>query len=100
MSVAVEFTRAAQREFDAACDWYDSQITGLGTQFALAVQEIMLEIAENPKRWAEAVPGVREAQPRRWPYSIMYQIFEDHVRIIAVHHASRDPSSWMGRIPK
>nr|CBX31560.1 hypothetical protein N47_E50720 [uncultured Desulfobacterium sp.] len=35
----------------------------------------------------------------KFPYSIIYAIEPDHIRIIAVAHSKRKPGYWSARIP-
>jgi plasmid stabilization system protein ParE len=95
--MAVRLRRAAQSEYDDAADWYESRRTGLGVRFVAALQQTIQAIADLPDRYPEVWPGVREAPVSRWPYSVYYQVHDDHVMVIAVFHTSRDPSVWQGR---
>jgi plasmid stabilization system protein ParE len=93
----VRLRRAAQSEFDEAADWYEARRQGLGLRFTAAVRKVLINIADNPDRWAEIWPGVREAPVSKWPYFIYYQTHPDHVMVLAVFHASRDPAIWQTR---
>ena len=97
MSLPVRLRRIAQREYDDAVDWYESRSPGLGSRFLAALRATLDEIADNPERYPEAWPGIREAVVSRWPYAVYYQIHDDHVTVIAVFHNARDPAVWQGR---
>jgi hypothetical protein len=66
-------------------------------RFVAAVQKVLTDLAGHPARWAEVWSGVREAPVSKWPYFIYYQTFPDHVMVLAIFHASRDPSVWQSR---
>jgi plasmid stabilization system protein ParE len=97
VTLPVRLRRIAQAEFDEAADWYESRRTGLGLRFVRAIQQALAELADHPHRWAEVEPGIRESPVRRWPYFIYYQVHADHVLVLAVFHASRNPLIWQSR---
>lgn len=42
-------------------------------------------------------PGRRRLVMRRFPYSVVYTVSADELRILAVAHHSRRPAYWRGR---
>ncbi len=94
MTLPVRLRRAAQFEYDEAADWYESRRKGLGLRFVAAVRKALEDIAERPDSCAVVWPGVREAPVRKFPYFIYYQTHPDHVMVLAVFHAARDPVVW------
>ncbi|WP_438003790.1 hypothetical protein [Sorangium sp. So ce321] len=34
---------------------------------------------------------------RRFPYSVLYRVRDDHIRILAIAHQNRRPFYWRGR---
>jgi toxin ParE1/3/4 len=97
MSLPIIFRDEARREFDEAVDWYGSRQVGLGADLTAEVQRVLDFIAENPKMFVSALSDVRKATTRRFPYSILYRSLDDCIEVIAVFHASRDPSAWQRR---
>ncbi len=61
VSLEVRLRTVAQGEYDAAADWYESQRPGLGLRFVSAVQIVLAVVANQPTRWPEVIPGIREA---------------------------------------
>lgn len=68
MTLPVRLRRVAQNEYDEAADWYESRRTGLGVRFVAALQQIIQAIGDQPDRYPEVRPGVREAPVLGWPY--------------------------------
>jgi plasmid stabilization system protein ParE len=97
MSVPVVFTRVARREFDDASDWYDQQQVGLGATFTRAVQDVLDEIAADPRRYAKEYLEVRGGQVAGFPYYVYYRDEGTRAVVISVFHTSRDPSVWQSR---
>ena len=94
----VHLRRLAEIELNEAVDFYEHRQQGLGQRFANKVLTVLKEIETNPKRFAEAEEGVREAPLLDFPYAIYYQIVSNRVDVISVFHTSRDPNVWQRRV--
>lgn len=97
MSHWLEFHWEVQSEIDSSFLWYERQRSGLGTEFLDAVENALAEIADHPKRYGFAERDVREYAVTRFPHGIYYRVLPDRIRILAVHHSSRDPENWRSR---
>jgi plasmid stabilization system protein ParE len=97
MSLPVRFQLPAQAEADEALAWYQARQEGLGSRFITALEQIINSIGEQPDRYPEVEPRVREAIVSGWPYAVYYQIHYDCVMVISVFHTSRDPAVWQWR---
>jgi plasmid stabilization system protein ParE len=96
MSLPVVLSHEAEREFDAAADWYEQQ-AGLGTEFVTNVRDVLSRIGQMPEMHAVIYRKVRRAKVRRFPYNIFYRAQPDRVEVIAVLHSHRNPSVWKNR---
>lgn len=97
MILPIVFRDEARREFDEAFDWYSRQRSVLGLVFEGAVQRTFELIAENPGSCAAVWGDIRRAVVRRFPYCIFYRPHPDRIEVLAVFHASRNPSEWQRR---
>lgn len=97
MSLPVVFRRQARREFDEAADWYEQHRAGLGARFIAAVQNVLDEAAANRQRYAAVFADVREGVVQGFPYCVYYREESGQIIVLAVFHASRDPSIWQSR---
>ncbi|MEA3241211.1 MAG: type II toxin-antitoxin system RelE/ParE family toxin [Pseudomonadota bacterium] len=70
----------------------------LGERFLDIVETATIEIAESPETWPEVDPGIRRRLLRRFPYSILYQIIQDEIIIVAVMHHKQKPRYWINRL--
>lgn len=93
---------AASEELDAAGEWYDAQRPGLNLELLDAVEEAIALIVEQPVAWQRdsVVAGreIRRFVMRRFPFSIVYYVVDDLVRIVAIAHAKRRPGYWRVRV--
>ena len=97
MSSALVLRRVAQREVDAAADWYDQQRIGLGSEFIEEVNRVFEQIRNSPERYPLAHEDLREGPIHRFPYVVYYWVEPGQVVVVAVVHTSRDPAIWQGR---
>ncbi len=61
MSLPVRFRRVAEADYDDALDYHTRVSPVVGRQFEAAVSAALADIGANPYRFAEALPGTREA---------------------------------------
>ena len=87
----------AESDLTQAYLWYEKQVEGLGSEFLLCVDACIQNITRSPKIFQKVHKNIRRALIRRFPYGIFDIEQPDHIMIIAVFHASRDPSRWQSR---
>ena len=88
---------AAAGEINEAADFYDIENPGLGSVFIDGVQRAIGRISEFPEA-APLVRGrVRKRPIAKFPYSLVYSVRTDEIRILAVAHQRRRPFYWRGR---
>ncbi len=97
MKRPVRFHRLAEREFLEAAQYFERERAGLGEAFIDAVESRIAEIVEFPDAGTILVGDVRRRLVRRFPYSVLYTIRRDHIRLLAVMHAKRRPMYWVDR---
>jgi plasmid stabilization system protein ParE len=97
MKLPVIYTPVARQEFSDAADWYDRQRGGLGDRFVDEILSFIDRICEQPTSFPVVKNDVRQAIVRKYPFSILYQILDNRVVVLAVFHSSRDPQTWQDR---
>jgi hypothetical protein len=92
----------ASAELEEAALWYDKQHPGLGLQLLNAVDATVAHI----DRWPDTAPRVpelaneipaRRVPVPRFPYSIVYLMANDAIRVLAFAHQRRKPNYWRVR---
>jgi len=91
------FHRLAEAEFTEAAEYFERESPGLGGAFIDAVEACVAGIVEIPEAGRVVIGGVRRRMVRRFPYSVLYAIKSDHIRLLAVMHAKRRPMYWIDR---
>ncbi len=91
------FHEDARTEFDEAADFYGMERASLGLAFVAAVEAAVARVCEYPDSCPIIRGRVRKVRVRRFPYSVMYSIVEERIRVLAVAHDRRRPYYWSGR---
>jgi toxin ParE1/3/4 len=91
------FRRAARVDLLDARNWYDAQRSGLGAEFAHAIDAAIERIGEQPAAYAEVGYGTRRAVLLDFPYAIFFRVHTNRIEVIAVFHHRRNPRVWQAR---
>ncbi len=97
MKGIVNFRQDAETDVADAAAWYENQSAGLGAEFLDEILAACNIIAENPQIYPVLHRSTRRAVIHKFPFGIYYRVENDLVTIVAVMHASRDPSKWKKR---
>ena len=67
--------------------------------FAQEIDTAISRITESPLRYPKGDHGTREfVLPWRFPYTVVYQVKENLLVIVAIAHQSKEPDYWHHRI--
>ncbi len=94
-----EFHPEARIEFIDAVEYYENSSKGVGLRFSREVYATVNRVIANPTSWPSITENTRRCLTRRFPYSVVYEVREQDVLIIAVAHFSREPFYWKDRQP-
>jgi toxin ParE1/3/4 len=84
--------------YEDAIIWYHLRSPMASLRFEAEVERVISAIEGDPERFARYGKLTRYALLRRFPYSIVYQLWADHIYILAVAHGSRLPGYWRNRL--
>lgn len=94
----VSFNPEAEQEFSEAAKWYlDEAGSKQARDFRNEIHRTLQLLSEHP---AIGTPGRNKARSlvvHRYPYSVVYRMLEDILRVIAIARHSRRPGYWAGR---
>ena len=97
MISSVSFHELAEVELNEAAQYYESEVTGLGVAFLAEVERSIKQMRDHPEAAPFILKFVRRKLLRRFPYSIMYSVIDNTVRILAIANQKRRPFYWRGR---
>jgi hypothetical protein len=87
----------ASKEISEAVQWYESQQTGLGINFAGDTEAAIYRLADFPNLNPEISKGIRRAIVPVFPYGIIYSVHKEYIEVYAVAHLHRKPFYWKKR---
>jgi plasmid stabilization system protein ParE len=92
-------TPQAEKDFDDAYDWYESQDSGLGREFARCVDVKITSLHRAPQQHQVVYKSkIRRALINRFPFSIYFIEQKDVISVFAILHQHRNPEAWKSRV--
>jgi hypothetical protein len=95
--VNVVFATEVWAEVDAARDYYEQEVEGLGKAFVLTVRYSVEEIKSYPTASRIIRGSFRRFLTPRFPFGIIYRISDDTIYVVAVSHLRQRPGYWKNR---
>lgn len=93
----------AADEAEQAVAWYENERSGLGGEFASAIDAALdlmewSEIPSVPAAGQAGKLGVRRLILKRFPYDVVFIASAHDIWVIAFAHHSRRPAFWTSRL--
>ncbi len=92
------FHEEAGAEVNEAATYYEARVPGLGVLFLGALEEAVQNVQAHPEAGQLVGSEIRRTLIRRFPYSLLYVIESDRIRVLAVAHQKRRPRYWRNRV--
>jgi toxin ParE1/3/4 len=89
----VEFSEIAEEQFRLAQAAYRDDRPARARRFATEVRSVVRRIGRYP-HIGHRVDEFRRMILRRFPYSILYEVWEDRVYITELVHQAGEPDYW------
>jgi plasmid stabilization system protein ParE len=88
----------ASKELEEALAFYREQGgLQLARAFLAEFERVAMLLVSNPGFGTPAAGSKRSFPLRRFPYSVIYRITGEDIRILVVSHHHRRPGYWSGR---
>ena len=97
MTHRVSFHAMAEQELNDAASYYNAIRPGLGQAFLNEVERAVTQIFDYPEAAPLVNHTVRKKQVRRFPYSVLYSVRIEGIRILAIANQKRRPFYWRSR---
>jgi hypothetical protein len=98
MKLKVSVHERAEFELNDTTVFLENERQGLGHRFLSAVEAAVEQIQQHPLASPIIMEDIRCKVLRRFPYSIMFSVKPDRIRILAIANQKRRPFYWRGRI--
>jgi plasmid stabilization system protein ParE len=96
--VRVRYLEAAVDDLRQAIEYYGRLSPTAAQGFRDEYRSAMARIEAYPLAWQMVVDDFRQHRLRRFPFAVVYRVFEDHILIVAVANLHRQPGGWRSRV--
>lgn len=101
----VRLSEEAIAELLEAAVWYRARRPGLESEFLAEVDHVLPLIGTSPVAFPRLLDlpedlQIRRALLPRFPYAVIFMDLGEHVRVLGVAHAKRQPGDWLGRVAR
>lgn len=93
----IEWHPKAEAEFRGAARHYERHQKGLGERFGQTVTMAIANAAKDPGRYQWIDEHCQIVRTKKFPYSVIYEVREELIRIVAIMHQHRRPGYWKER---
>ena len=90
----LEIAPLAERDIQDAFIWYRERNAAIADAFRAEAFEVIQKIGASPRGKAADEEGNSRRVLHRFPYSVVYELVENTVTIVAVSHHRRSPNYW------
>lgn len=94
----ITFHEDARAELAEASHYYEDRVSGLGFALTDDVEKGLNAILDNPESCEQVSNNLRRKVLHRFPFSLIYTVEPDRIRILAVAHHKRRPEYWRYRL--
>jgi mRNA-degrading endonuclease RelE of RelBE toxin-antitoxin system len=91
------FAKIAQKEIQEAVDYYDEQTNSLGDDLLKEIREAIHLISTYPSAWPRIGTQQRKYILKRFPYLLLFKIYDNHILVSAFAHQHRHPDFYIER---
>jgi hypothetical protein len=81
MSLPVVLRPEAEADLVTAREWYEERSSGLGDIFIDAIDALLIENGNSPRRFAMVSGDVRFAKLSRFPYLLYFRPWDDRIEV-------------------
>jgi toxin ParE1/3/4 len=92
MDYKLAFRPLATIEIWEAYDWYELQKEGLGSEFMEELDRFVQQLLHNPNTHSFYEASIRQGKVNRFPYVVVYEVFETNIIVYSVFMAKQDPA--------
>jgi toxin ParE1/3/4 len=96
--IRITFHEDARSEMAESARYYEDRVSGLGYAFTDDVENSLLFVTEHPESCEQVSNNLRRKVLSRFPYSLIYAVETDRIRIMAIAHHKRRPEYWRYRL--
>jgi hypothetical protein len=87
-----------QKDIRGALSFYDAEGgQTLGDRFFLTLEAAISIVLQDPTRFHFVAEGLRRVQLESFPFHVIYEVVNGHLRFLVLRHDKRHPRFGLGR---
>ena len=90
--ISVSFAEEVYDDLNEITQWYAEQRNGLQVEFLISFEDSIVKIQINPRGYQLRVGKARYSLMHRFPYKIIYKVYDYEIKIYGVFHVRRNPN--------
>lgn len=94
----LEFFEEAAAEVEEDRSWYRKRSESAEAGFLRELDHAITQVVDAPAQWPPYLAGTRRYVFPRYPYSLVYFVEDDIIRVVAVAHDNKRPGYWRKRL--
>lgn len=94
----LEFFEDAAAEVEQDRAWYRERSESAEVGFLRELDHAIQQVADAPAQWPQYLAGTRRYVFPIYPYSVIYFVENDVIRVVAIAHDKRRPGYWRKRL--
>lgn len=87
----------AEEDIAEAFGWYETRVSGLGSQFLLVLDAAFNSILRDINVYPQVHKQVRRALIKRFPFAVYFFVEKERIIVLSVFHLKRNPRIWKKR---
>jgi plasmid stabilization system protein ParE len=96
----LEFFEDAASEIEEDRAWYRERSEAAEAGFLRELDHAIQQVIDAPAQWPHYLAGTHRYVFPTYPYSLVYFIEKDAVKVVAIAHDKRRPGYWRKRLRK
>lgn len=96
----LELFEDAAAEIEEGRAWYRKRSESAEAGFLREIDHAIEQVSLAPRQWPLYLSGTRRYVFPTYPYSLVFFVEDDVIRVVAVAHEKRRPGYWRDRLRK
>jgi plasmid stabilization system protein ParE len=96
----LEFFEDAAAEIELDRAWYRERSESAEAAFLRELDHAIQQVTDGAAQWPQYLAGTRRYVFPTYPYSLVYFVEDNVIRVVAVAHDKRRPGYWRKRLRK
>ena len=96
----LEFFEDAASELEEDRRWYRERSESAEAGFLRELDHAIQQVTDAPARWPRYLASTQRYVFPTYPYSLVYFVEDDAIRVVAVAHDKQRPGYWRKRLRK